>query len=186
MNNNERRQLEGELRQVGASSAEVAELLPIATKLRLLANKESAATETFPVRRQKSDSLKPIAIGVIILVAALTVVVLLSQSVLPGSPLYPVQEFSDKVAVALHPAYRSNVMMRRARQVRLLVEQHASSDLVLATLADYQTEASTYQTKSANYEAFEYCKDNLQQASAIAPGPVRPTIDKVLASLKDV
>ena len=77
-------------------------------------------------------------------------------------------------------------MMKRAQEVKQLIAEHANSSLVLATLADYQTKASAYKSVSANYAVFEYCKNNLQQAAAIAPSPERQAINKTLLSLQNV
>jgi hypothetical protein len=77
-------------------------------------------------------------------------------------------------------------MMRRAQQVQQLVAGHAGSPVVLATLADYRTEASAYKSTSTNYAMFEYCKTSLRQAAAAAPNPERQAIDKALLALGDV
>ena len=77
-------------------------------------------------------------------------------------------------------------MMKRAAQVKQLVAAHASSSLVLATLADYRVEASAYKAISAHYAVFEYCKNNLEQAASIAPATERQAINKSLLSLQSV
>jgi hypothetical protein len=112
--------------------------------------------------------------------------VILAQTVSPGSWLYPVQKLSDSVAMSVDPSYRGTVMMKRAQEVKQLIASHASSNLVLATLADYQAEAAAYKSVPANYAVYEYCKSNLRQAAANAPSPEHQAIDNALLSLKDV
>lgn len=169
-------QLANELRQAGATTAELKRLLPIASRLSLL--KESMA------RPRWFRYVQPVLLTATGLALGMVLIVM-SQAVLPTSWLYPVQKFSDNVAVGIHPQYRASIMMKRAQQVNALVANHASSRQVLATLADYTAEANTYKAMPhANYAAFEYCKTNLQQAAAAAAPPIRQTINDSLKSLE--
>jgi hypothetical protein len=189
MKNPANKSLKKELTLSGASDSEAAELVAIASNLKQLNNtKRSVPMPTLhdqhPMKGRKlvligGPSLTGLVIGMALII--------LSQAVLPGSFLYPVQKLSDHVAVAVNPDYRGIIMMKRAQQVKQLVAEHASSHTVLATLADYQNEASAYKSVSAaDYAAFEYCKSNLQQAAAAAPNPDRQAINTTLSSLNDV
>jgi hypothetical protein len=173
------RQLEKELKDAGANQSELRQLLPIAASLGSLKNNSEKAGQTFRVLK----FARPFGFVASGLVAGMFLVIV-SQAALPTSWLYPVQKFSDAVAINLHSQYRATVMMKRAQQVNELVADHASSKRVLATLADYMGEASTYKsTPHANYAAFEYCKSNLQQAAVAAPINVRQAISSSLQSL---
>lgn len=185
MNSNEQQQLKRELQHAGASASEIAELLPIAAKVGLLAHTKPVVTQTPHYQWHKTRWSRFVAV-VGIVVAIVFALILLSQLTLPGSPLYPLQQISDNTAIALYPSYRADVMMKRARQVKLLVQRRAHPDIVLATLTDYQSIASAYRVNATNYEALEYCKDNLEQAAAMATGSERAAIDKTLSSLKDI
>lgn len=174
--------LQKELRMAGATQKEATELGALAAQLyslqppvdqpKAIAKRHRIWPIVVPV------GIASLAVGMAILVAA--------QAVLPGSWLYPVQKISDKVAVAVHPAYRANVMMQHAQQVQELVAAHADSSAVMAALADYRTEANEYKSLSANYAAFEYCKSNLQQAASTATGSERDAIMSTLRGLQNV
>jgi len=175
--------LRTELRQAGASDSEARELSDLAASLKQLKGSMNAE---MPVRRREKWSVgMPVLASVSGLVLGMTLVIL-SQMVLPGNPLYPVQKLSDNVAMSVTPSYRGIVMMKRAQEVKQLVAAHASSSLVLATLNDYKSEASAYKATTANYAAFEFCKSNLVQAATIAPSSERHLIDSTLSSLQDV
>ncbi len=180
--------LRNELRSAGASDSEVSELAVLANDLKQLKKSKDWLSIPLPQDRQQNRWKKFIPIGLTSLTGLVLgmMLVILSQTVLPNSPLYAVQKLSDNVAIAVSPVYRGTVMMRRAQEVKQLTAEHANSSLVLATLADYQTEASAYKSVSDNYPVFEYCKSNLQQAAAIAPNPERQAIDKTLLSLQNV
>ncbi|HUY85057.1 MAG TPA: hypothetical protein VMU97_00915 [Candidatus Dormibacteraeota bacterium] len=179
-----KRQLRKELLAAGATAAEAKELQPIAAKLSLLKGRNAAAGN-----RPKTNRWRAIVKPAVFVASGLVLgmfVIITSQAALPGSWLYPAQKFSDSVAISIHPQYRANVMMKRAQQVNQLVAQHASSERVLATLADYTAEASAYKdTPHANYAAFEYCKTNLRQAASAAPPDVRQAISISLQSLEN-
>lgn len=176
MNHNEK--LQHELHEAGATAEEIADLAPIANNLRHLRLTTISKPRRRAIRYFRIGAAYGLALGIICIV--------LSLNTLPGSALYPVQKLSDNVAVALHKNYRATVMMKRAQQVRSLVEKHADSPVVFATLADYQDEATTYTATSSNYAAFEYCKEMLQQAALLAPSDQRQAIDTTLAALKNV
>lgn len=180
--------LREELKAAGASAAEVAELAGIAGNLKRL--KTSSGSLPKPTlhsqRTGRWKTLIPLGLTSLAGLALGMAVVILSQTVLPGSRLYPIQKLSDKAAVSIDPVYRGIVMMKRAQEVKQLVARHADSNTVLATLADYKNEAAIYKSVPANYAAFEYCKSNLQQAAASAPNPERQAIDNTLLSLKNV
>ena len=176
MKNQSHNNLTEELKLAGAADSEVNGLVSVASKLGRLKNAKTSSWKTLvPVGL---TSLTGLALGMTL--------VILSQTVLPGSLLYPVQKLSDNVAMGVNPEYRGTVMMKRAQEVKQLITDQANSNLVLATLADYQTEAAAYKSASANYAVFEYCKSNLQQAAAKAPNPERQAINKALLTLKNV
>ena len=176
---NKTRQLKEELRQAGAKPSEMSELTHIATQLKQLSSSPNIARK----QRLGMSIFKPIVLacsGVIIG----AIIVMFSQSVEPTSWLYPVQQLSDAVAMKTHPQYRATVMMRQAQQVKELVQVHAPSQVILATLQSYQTVATKYEAMPhANYSAFDYCKANLEQAETIAPTNIRQAINISLDSL---
>ena len=186
MKDSDQRQLRHELGHVGASKAEIMALLPVAAKLEQLAGLPLPAIEPRPQFNFKVRLVRNVALT-IAGIAAVFMLIAVSQSVSPMNVMYPLQKLSDNVAVAVHPQYRANVMMKRAQQVNTLVASHASSDKVLAVLADYDNEAKAYQTMPhANYAAFEFCKANLQQAAKVAPAYERHAILASLQSLNDI
>jgi hypothetical protein len=179
--------LQEELTLAGATDTEIKGLLPVAAHLTQLKNAQASRLKA-TAHRQQQRRWKALLIGIpaIAGVALGMALVIFSQTVLPGSLLYPIQNVSDTVAMSVDPRYRGTVMMKRAQQVKQLVADHAHANLVLATLADYQTEALAYTSAPANYAVFEYCKANLQQAAAIAPRSERQAIHNTLLSLSNV
>ena len=173
--------LRGELKSAGASGREIDELVAVAGNLKQLKNSGKPRQP-----RSRWATIIPAGITALSGLALGMALVVFSQTALPGSWLYPVQKLSDKVAIAARPQYRGTVMMRRAQQVQQLVAKRAGSPVVLATLADYQAEASAYKSTSTNYAMFEYCKTSLRQAASAAPNPERQAIDKALLALGDV
>jgi hypothetical protein len=169
-----------ELKSAGARGREVDQLAAIASNLRQL---KSASHHK---RRSWRTTMLPAGITATAGLALGMALIILSQTVLPGSRLYPVQKLSDNAAIAIHPQYRGTIMMRRARQVQQLVAARAGSTTVLAALDDYQVEASAYKSSTANYAMFEHCKTSLRQAAAAAPQSERQAIDQDLAALNDV
>ena len=167
--NKKQLQLEQELRQAGASPSEINELTSVALKLELLKT----------ARKRKliwTTVLKPVALAASGL-ALSGIIVMVAQSAIPTSLLYPVQKLSDAIVVDIDPGYRATVMMRRAQQVDELVAHHASPYVILATLGSYDSEAATYKdTMHDNYAAFDYCKSSLEQAATAAPQRVREAI----------
>jgi hypothetical protein len=180
--------LRGELKSAGASASEITKLTGIASNLKRLKNSKSPSSKPILHGQRPSRWKAPIPLGLTSLAGLILgmALVIFSQTVLPGSRLYPVQKLSDNVAVAVHPDYRGVVMMKRAQEVKQLVAQRANLNTVLATLTDYKNEAAIYKSVSTNYAAFEYCKSNLQQAAQTAPNPERQAIDNTLLSLKNV
>jgi hypothetical protein len=185
MKDYKRQQLRKELLAAGASAAEVKELLPLASKLNLLKDNGPMTAKNSERTRRWLRIVKPAAFVASGLAAGMFVIII-SQAALPTSWLFPVQKFSDHVAISIHPQFRANVMMKRAQQVNQLVASHANSKQVLATLADYSSEAAAYKsTAHANYAAFEYCKTNLQQAASAASPDVRRAISTSLQSIEN-
>jgi hypothetical protein len=177
------RTLQKELTEAGASPREVGELTILARELGQM-ERQPAATPARSSRRLRSLAIfGGVTLGGIAIGMAL---VIFSQTVLPGSPLYAVQKLSDSVAISADSSYRGTVMMKRAQQVQQLVAGHASSGTVMATLADYRHEAAAYKAAGANYAVFEYCKSSLQKAAAIAPASQRQAINASLESLQSV
>ena len=183
MNKSRQNDLKEELVLVGASSSEVDDLLHVASGLVQLRNPKLDSGQT--KQRRKWKNLIPIGISALSGLAVGMVLVVMAQTVLPGSHLYPIQKLSDNVAISINPDYRGNVMMKRAQQVKQLVAKNAKSNLVLATLSDYQLEATSYKSKPTNYAVFEYCKNNLQQAANSAPINERQAINNTLSTLEN-
>jgi len=188
MNSRPLNHLKKELRSAGAPDSEVDGLLSVATSLKQLKSAEASFTHPKLPDKRASNWRKLIPLGLTSLsgLALGMALVVLAQTVSPGSWLYPVQKLSDSVAMAVDPSYRGTVMMKRAQEVKQLIAGHANPDLVLATLADYQSEAAAYKSVPANYAVYEYCKSNLKQAAAAAPEPERQAINNALTNLKDV
>lgn len=183
MNNPQKKVLRSELKAAGASDGELKELVDVASGLSGL--KSSGLPQLKQPRRKLRSVLAisvPAAVGLVIGM----LVIVASQTVLPGSPLYPVQASSDRVAAAIDPSYRGTIMMRRAEQVKQLISSGAPSNRVFATLADYKKQAAGYKSEASNYAAFEYCKNNLQQAAVHATNNERQAINETLSSLTDV
>lgn len=180
--------LREELKLTGATDSEIKELLPLAANLKQLKNSRGSQSKATVHRQRHSrwKTLLPIGITSITSLALGMTLVILSQTVLPGSVLYPIQKLSDNASMTVDPSYRGTVMMKRAQEVKQLIAKHAPSNLVMATLADYRVEASVYKSSSANYAVFDNCKEYLQQAAAIAPSPERQAINNTLLSLSDV
>lgn len=186
MNSKQHRKLTAELRAAGATNTELKELGSIASNLSKLKRKSLPLGVPDRQRRARLRLVLGISAPAIIGVAVGMFLVIASQTVLPGSSLYPVQAASDGLAAAINPRYQETLMMKRAEQVRQLIANHAPSKRVFATLADYKKQAASYKSVASNYAAFEYCKDNLQQAAGQATGRERQAINKTLSSLADV
>jgi hypothetical protein len=86
-----------------------------------------------------------------------------------------VQKASDNLAVDI-----------QARELKTLVGKHASTAVILATLAAYHREAVAYAATSDNYAVFVYCKADLQQAAKQASDTERQAINETLSSLENV
>jgi citrate lyase gamma subunit len=177
MNNRPQHKLHQELRTAGASADETRELMLVANKLRTL----QAAK---PPRHSLWVRFAPFAATAFAFLLIGTSTVTFAQSSLPGDWLYPVKRLSENAAVAVDSNYRATLMMRRAEEVNQLVGKHASTQTILATLADYKVQAVTYKTK--DYAAFSYCKSALQQAAAKATPHEQQMIASTLSSLRDI
>ena len=186
MNTTQAKKLRDELKAASASKAELRDLPGIAVRLKEL----KAAEKPLPAQDKPSAGKLRLALIVGIPSALCLVVgvllVMFSQPALPGNPLYSLQKVSDNVAIAMSPSYRGVVMMKRADQVKVLVNNHASPGMVLGTLADYRKQAANYKSTATNYAAFEYCKQSLQQAATAAPKAEKQAIDNTLQSLDSV
>lgn len=169
-----------ELRLAGAKESELNQLTEVADRLHRLNTPSASLKQAKQVR--PGWHLAPLGAALIVGVLLGANVVAYAQTSLPGNWLYPSKRLSEKVAVAFDPGYRATLMMRRSQEVKELVDRHAGKPVVLATLADYKTEAAAY--KSADYAAFEFCESNLKQAAAAAPTPERAAINGTLASLQ--
>jgi hypothetical protein len=177
-----RYKLERELRSVGATKTEASKFVSLAAQVSQI--KPNVRTAIFPYPKRAILSTVSAGACVGLLVGALLIT--FSQTSLPTSLLYPLKRASEAIAVSVDPDYRGTVMMRRAAEVQKLVADHAPSKTVLATLADYQSEATLYKSRATNYPAFEYCKASLQQAEAGASNSEREAIQETLAGLRDV
>jgi hypothetical protein len=176
--------LEQELWAAGASDAEAAQLSATAATLRQLKGFKHLPDERQAAGNRSHLFFKLFAGGLTGVVLG-AMLILVAQPVLPTNWLYPVQQFSDSIAVRVRPQYRATIMMKRAQQVDALVASHASSKEIIATLADYSNQAKAYETMPhANYAAFEFCKIDLEQAEASAAPPVRQAIQTSLQALQ--
>jgi len=166
-------QLNRELRQAGAEQAEAAGLTQLAGQLHQLSSR--------PVVSGRRHLLRASLVAGLVMAA----VIAYAQISLPGSWSYPVKRLSEQTVVAMIPSYRATIMMRRSVEVKDLVAQHASSQAVLATLADYHAQAVLYESSDkVNYQAFTYCKNMLIQAAQLAPEDERSAITNTLNSLQ--
>jgi hypothetical protein len=174
--------LSKELLLAGAKQPEADRLLEVAGQLSQL--KTDRSTHTQPRYRQRLKHWPVFTLSMATIAGMLLggVLVAYSQTSLPGSWLYSTKRASERIAVAVDPSYRATLMMRRSQEVEDLVRRHSNEHVVLATLADYRVEAAAY--KSDNYAAFEFCKNNLEQAANIAPSPERAAIANTLSSLQ--
>lgn len=186
MNASQTNKLRAELKAAGASKTELRELSGLAIRLNeLKAAKKSLPAQTKPQRgKLRFFFMAGVPSTLCLVIGAL--LVMFSQSALPGNPLYSIQKVSDNAAITMNPSYRGVVMMKRADQVKVLVKNGASSSHVLETLADYRKQAANYKSTPANYAAFEYCKQSLQQAATTAPWAEKQAIDDTLRSLNNV
>ena len=180
MNGRQSRGLRRELLAAGAEPAEIDGLAGVAGRL-----KEFASVRTARARRPLALRFVPFGLTAAAGLALGAWLVIASQTVLPGSPLFSVQRFSDNAAVRLHPAYRGTVMMKRAQQIKQLVAAHAASGQVLAALADYRSVAAAYTFSSANYDVLEFCQSNLAEAARQAPLPEQRVITAALHALQN-
>lgn len=175
--------LRNELKRAGALDVEVNELVELGESIKQLKEANSVPKLRW---QAKSRLIVPAGLALVAGLELGIMIVIASQATLPGNMLYPIQKLSDSVAVSVDPSYRATIMMKRAQEVKQLVANHANSNLVFATLDDYMSEALVYKSVSANYAAFEDCKDNLQQAAKMATGPEYQAIENSLSSLNDV
>jgi len=187
MNSKQKNTLKNELKIAGATKDELGSLVNIASRLDNLKSVDKQVTS----RQDKHQSKRFKAVFAIGLPAVTGLVIgmlliIFSQTVLPGNLMYPVQKMSDILAISMDSSYRGTIMMKRDDQVKQLVDNNASSSKVLATLADYKKQAESYKSISSNYDAFEYCKNSLELAAKNAPSPERQAINNTLRSLSDV
>lgn len=175
--------LNKELGLAGAKRSEAGGLIEVADRLGTLKGSHSTYAKANSSRPWwQRWHVAPLGMSALIGIFLGASLVAYSQASLPGSWLYPAKRVSEKVAVVFDPSYRATLMMRRSQEVEELIGMHASKRIVLATLADYRTEAAAY--KSPNYAAFEYCKNNLEQAAKVATSPEQSAISDALSSLQ--
>jgi hypothetical protein len=167
------KKLRQELRQAGASASETAELSAIASRLQAI-SRPNVPSLGRPFWQFALATLSGLIVGAGLLAYA--------QTSLPGNWSYPLKRLSENTAVAIDPAYRATLMMRRSEEVKSLVNRHAGSNQVLATLGAYRSQAAAY--KSTNYAAFEYCRNNLTQAASAARPSDQAAITQTLTSLQ--
>jgi uncharacterized protein (DUF1330 family) len=165
-----------ELQATGASSREAADLARLAGQLKYL---KGASREAKQSRKQRLTFL-PLGLTASILTIVI-ILVAISQSSLPGSWLYPVKKTSEASLALVDPGFKGTMMIRRSAEVKQLVANHASTQAIVATLADYRTEAAAY--KSSNYAVFAGCRANLQQAARAAPPTQRMAIEAAISSI---
>ncbi|HVA11582.1 MAG TPA: hypothetical protein VNG32_05490, partial [Candidatus Dormibacteraeota bacterium] len=135
MKNHSTKNLRGELESAGATTSEIDELIAVASNINKLKSSKNLAVKPSIKRRRQINwkGLVPVGVTSLSGLALGMALVILSQTVLPGSLLYPVQKFSDTIAISLNTNYRGTVMMKRAQEVKQLIAKHANSNLVLAT-----------------------------------------------------
>jgi len=178
MNDYQSRKLRQELRQAGAEPSEINQLARLAGQVGRLKKDPQPSPRYF--RRLVPAGLT----GVICLVLGFYLVVV-SQPVLPGSLLFPVQKLSDGLAVDIRPAYRATVMIKRAQQVKMLADNHADDARIVAAVADYQSVSKGYKFSSDNYDVLEFCHSNLSRAADSTHGQARQAIEQSLYRLPD-
>jgi hypothetical protein len=176
-----------ELVAAGAETTEANDLSRLALALGHLETTEGKmpATTRPAIKRRWQVRLLPTMLTGLAGVALGMLLVMLAQTSLPGSTFYPIKRASERVAVSVQPSYRGTIMMRRAQEVQALVSQQAAPGLVMNALADYQADAQSYKTPSADYSLFEFCKSSLRQAEARATTPERQAIQQTLTTLRD-
>jgi hypothetical protein len=172
-----------ELRQAGASPSEIPQLLPLAEALgRLGPSVRLAKRPLFPFRRYF------MGVGVFAVTMVLATIALLIALPLVASPnpLYKAQKLADLAVTSIYPNYRGALMMKQADHIDALVRTHASTKIVLASIADYRVTAGAYTADSPRYSTLEYCQAKLQQAATQAPSGQRQAITNSLKSISSV
>jgi hypothetical protein len=175
--------LRDELQTTGASGKEARELATLAGQFASLKDRRALLPDPTP-NKSSWFRLAPVLTTAFVFLFIGMAVVTTAQASIPGNVLYPVKQLSENTAAAIVPSYHATLMMRRADEVKQLVAKHASSKQVLATLADYSTQASAYKTK--DYAAYTYCKNSLEQAAANANAAEKPQIASTIASISDL
>jgi hypothetical protein len=187
MMSNKTESLESELKQAGANADEAKVLAALALSLHDLKgteprmNLEHQARNPFGNLWHTSSRALTTSLTAVGALCIGLVVAAISQTTIPGNPLYPVKQITESVAVAVQPNYRGVLMMRRAQEVKQLVAQNDSPRLIDATLQSYKSEVAQY--KGGNYADYEYCENTLHQAQSMATGAERLAIAETIASV---
>lgn len=170
--------LEQELVQAGASAEEASVLTKLAAQLRHV----YTPPPKFIVRRRTSWEKLALAGGIsaVTFLFAGGGVVAMAQASQPGSTLYPVERFSEKVAERLHPSFTNRVMMRRANEIDQLVSSNGSEDTVLDEVHEYNAAFAKARLDQATRD---YCADHLSHAASLASGGEQAAIQEALKHL---
>jgi len=148
MNSNNTNQLETELRKAGASHDEAAQLAQLGAALHELPHPaqihHSSELKRELARQIIATSNEPkrwmpwmTAVGFSAALIGGIFVTSVARSSYPGDLTYSLKRASEQITVAVQPAYRDQMMMRRSDEVRHLVETHADSKLVAVTIDSY-------------------------------------------------
>ena len=175
--------IRNELIEAGASRTEVNELALLASDLGKLKGDHSFVRPTHIRHRITFRHKNPVFAFTALTACLLIVVVgigLLAQRSLPGGRLYSVKQQSEDAIAVVDPGFQKTVMMRRAQEVNDLVALHASPDLILATLDDYQSDVWTYKISDA--QVLHYCRAKLQAAAPNATPEVKDAISRTIGS----
>lgn len=188
MNHKFNNQLEKELLQAGASRTEAESLVALGGQLRALAPEKQPTVRYWEAGGAYLRRLLPSVVsGLACLLLGISLVIFAQASV-PGQVLYGVKRASERAVTVIHPGYRENIMLRRAREVDALVTKNAPQQQVLASLTSYTAAAHDYLRHDSDNPDSQtpirsYCKETLQLAAAKTSGAERTAITEVVALL---
>ncbi len=129
-------------------------------------------------KRQRFDFRKLIAPATIAVasLSLVTVSAFAAQNSIPGDPLYALKRISEKVFQTFDPHFSQQIPVRRSEEIKKLIENKSSEDLLKKTIQDYQAIKKAAPQSDASREA----QDNLKQAEQKATGESKAEIKKVL------
>ncbi len=139
------KQLTEELKLSGASKKEIRDFNPILNKL----SGFSEIERPYSTKRKFLEEPEPIfwpriifapAAAFILLILIGTASVFASQSSLPGEPLYSIKRLSENAVSSLKPEFRNEMLVRRSREVRELVEKKKNGGFIKKAVEEYNEE----------------------------------------------